>query len=473
MLDDKVRVFLKQKGIKLNQLKLLVGVSGGPDSLALLHYLWCKSQENHLSIIAVHVDHMFRGEESFAESQFVKEFCREKDIPFEMTQIDVPAYIKESGKSVQVASRECRYAFFEEMMVKYNADFLALGHHGDDQVETILMRLTRGSSGDARGGISFMRPFGKGKIIRPFLCVSRQEIEDYCIAEGLEPRRDPSNEKGIYSRNRFRKEIMPFLKKENPQVHEHFQRFSEEIKDDEAFLLELTVEKMNMVIEKKSAEEIVLNINGFLVIPMPLQRRGIQLILNYLYKKKPSSLSVLHIEHLISLMNSPHPSGSLNFPNGLNIVRSYEKCSFFFHRQAVQTYRFELAKQGKIELQNGWTMIMEFTNSSNYRSSAHTLLLNREEVSLPLVIRTRQEGDRMSLQGMEGTKKVKDIFIDRKVPLLERKEWPIVTDSKGQILWVPGLKKFNHTVRQKSNSSYILLTYIKSNDLLGGTLNEK
>jgi len=462
MLDEKVRAFLKRKGIILNHTKLVIGVSGGPDSLALLHYLWSKKGVYKLHIIAAHVDHMFRGEESYSEALFVKEFCREREIPFEMTRIDVPKYIEKTGKSAQIASRECRYAFLEEIMVKYKADYLALGHHGDDQVETILMRLTRGSSGDARGGISFMRPFGSGQILRPFLCLRRQEIEDYCIAERLEPRIDPSNEKGIYSRNRFRKEVIPFLKKENPHVHEHFQRFSEEIKDDEALLQELTIEKMNTVIEKKTSEEIILNINGFLAIPMPLQRRGIQLILKYLYKNIPSSLSALHIENLISLINNPHPSGSLNFPNGLHIVRSYEKCSFCFHRHHVQSYRFELAEPGETELPNGCSIVYTLTNSPNFNASANHLLLNYDETIFPFVIRTREEGDRMSLQGMGGTKKVKDIFIDSKVPILERKEWPIVTDGNGQILWVPGLKKYNHKVSHQPNSSYILLTYKKA-----------
>lgn len=459
MLDEKVRAFLKRKGIKLNNKKLIVGVSGGPDSLALLHYLWSKSSQYHLHIVAAHVDHMFRGEESFAEAMFVQKFCEERNIPIEMVQINVPDYINKTGKSAQTASRECRYRFFKEVMEKYHADYLALGHHGDDQIETILMRLTRGSSGNARGGISISRPFGSGCIIRPFLCLNRQEIEDYCIAWQLNPRRDPSNEKGIYSRNRFRKEVLPFLKKENPQVHEHFQRFSEEVKEDEDLLQELTIEKMNMIVEKKTSDEITLNINGFLEIPMPLQRRGIQLILNYLYKKKPSSLSALHIENIISLMNSPHPSGSLNFPNGLTIERSYKKCFFYFYRQNEGPYRFNMAEPGEIELPNGWSISMEFTASSDCTLSSNMLLLNRDALVLPLVIRTRKQGDRMSLHGMEGTKKVKDIFIDKKVPKLERELWPIVTDGNGQILWVPRLKKFNHIVKHQQNSSYVLLTY--------------
>lgn len=461
MLDAKIKAFLQRKGIELNNKKLLIGVSGGPDSLALLHYLWSKKQLFNLSIVAAHVDHMFRGEESLAEAKFVQEFCEKRNILFEMTRIDVPKYIAETGKSSQAASRECRYQFYEQMMKKHQSDYLALGHHGDDQVETILMRLTRGSSGDARAGIAFIRPFGIGYIIRPFLCLNRLEIEEYCLNNQLDPRRDPSNEKGIYSRNRFRKEVMPFLKKENPHVHVHFQRFSEEIQSDEAFLQELTVQKMNKVMEKKSSREIIINIKELLAMPMPLQRRGIQLILNYLYKEKPTSLSALHIENVFALLCSPHPSGTLHFPNGLKVVRSYEKCSFLFRLPLIQSYRFEISEPGKVELPDGSCMMLKFISNPEGSIQANSLLLHRDDSLLPLIIRTRKTGDRMTLKGMQGSKKVKDIFIDYKVPLQERNSWPIVTDCSGQILWVPGLKKSHSSIGQYSDANFILLTYIR------------
>ncbi|WNS75563.1 tRNA lysidine(34) synthetase TilS [Bacillus sp. DTU_2020_1000418_1_SI_GHA_SEK_038] len=461
MLDDKVRAFLQRKGLKLDNKKLLIGVSGGPDSLALLHFLWSKKEQYNLQIIAAHVDHMFRGEESLAEAKFVQQFCEARKIPFEMERVNVPQHIQKTGKSSQIAARECRYQFFEKVMSNHETDYLVLGHHGDDQVETILMRLTRGSSGEARAGIAFLRPFGKGQILRPFLCLNRMQIEEYCLEHDLDPRRDPSNDKGIYSRNRFRKEIMPFLRKENPQVHEHFQRFSEEIQSDEFFLQELTVQKMNKVMDKKSAQEIILNIRDFQAMPMPLQRRGIQLILNYLYKKKPASLSALHTENVFSLISNPHPSGTLHFPSGLNIVRSYEKCYFLFRSHSVQSYRFEIAGPGEVKLPTGSSIVFEYTQGSGEGFKPHTLLLDCNAISLPIVIRTRENGDRMKLKGMQGSKKVKDIFIDKKVPLQERNTWPIVTDSKGEILWIPGLKESQYSTGCHSDSRYILLSYME------------
>lgn len=460
MLEEKVRAFLKRKGLELKDKKFLVGVSGGPDSIALLHYLWSNKNAFNIEIVAAHVDHMFRGKESFQDAMFVREYCKGRDIPFEMERINVPEYIEKTGKSPQTAARDCRYNFFRKIVKKYNLDYIALGHHGDDQVETILMRLTRGSTGKARAGMPFKRPFAEGVIIRPFLCLNRTEIEEYCIKEELNPRRDPSNEKGVYSRNRFRKEVLPFLRKENPQVHEHFQRFSEELQSDEVYLQELTVQKMNTVMEKKADEEILVDIDAFGAMPMPLQRRGIQLILNYLYKERPASLSASHIESIFSLMKSPHPSGKLNFPNDLHIVRSYRQCHFQFQKEPVQSYQFEVFEPAIIKLPNGGSIIFEYTDCPDGNLNHNTLLLDREEVPMPLIIRTRAKGDRMTLKGMQGTRKIKDIFIDHKIPLRERDSWPIVTDSDGRILWVPGLKKSHYSMQYPSCASYIILKYI-------------
>ena len=260
MLERKVEAFLQRKQFAIENQGIVVGVSGGPDSLALLHFLWSARRKWNLQIVAAHLDHMFRGEESKNEARFVQEFCRERNIPFELKQIDVPRYQEIRGLSAEVAGRECRYDFFKEVLMKYQYPLLALGHHGDDQVETILMRLTRGSTGKARAGIPFSRKFHDALLFRPFLCLNREAIEGYCHFHQLDPRRDPSNELDIYSSNRFRKTVIPFLRKENPRVHEQFQRFSEDLESDESLLQELAAQKMNTVMKGK--KKIVLRLKS-------------------------------------------------------------------------------------------------------------------------------------------------------------------------------------------------------------------
>jgi tRNA(Ile)-lysidine synthase len=464
MLETKVIAFLDRHSFLLENKAFVVGVSGGPDSLALLHFLWSQREKRNLSIVVAHIDHMFRGEESLQDAMFVKSYCEQLSIPFEMARIDVPEIMSRTGQSSEVAGREARYDFFARVMDFYKYTYLALAHHGDDQIETILMRLTRGSSGKARAGISFLRPFHEGTIVRPFLNVTKDDIEQYCKENRLNPRVDSSNEKDIYTRNRFRRKVLPFLKSENRKVHEHFQRFSEELQVDDTFLRELTMENMNKVMTKRESQQITIDIGSFLDMPLPLQRRGIQLILNYLYKERPSSLSAIHIEQIFSLIQHQHPSGKLDFPDGLKVIRSYLQCCFQFDEIHSEPYHFEIKMPGKVNLPNLGTLTMEYVNSPTFTSGSWVAWFSADKIKLPLLVRTRKSGDRMSLKGMEGTKKIKDIFIDSKVSIQERNEWPIVTDREGNILWLPGLKKSAIEGFDDSESNYIQLLYNR-NDL--------
>ncbi|WP_099364130.1 tRNA lysidine(34) synthetase TilS [Fredinandcohnia onubensis] len=459
---EKVNQFIEKHELIKKDSTIIVGVSGGPDSLALLHYLYHHQKDLYSTLIAAHVDHMFRGKESEEDLLYVKGFCEEYQIPFESIQFDVTSYKKKQNLSSQVAAREIRYRFFDELMRKYQADHLALGHHGDDQVETILMRLVRGSKGIGYAGIQINRPFSCGAIIRPFLAVTRDEIEEYCLEMNLMPRRDPSNEKDDYVRNRFRHHVLPFLKQENPAVHEHFLRFSQYIKEDNQVLDELTSEKMNKVMKRNEGNEIEIEISTFLAMPKSLQRRGIQLILNYLYKELPPSLSAIHIDNLLTFLENNHPSGELHFPSGLRIVKSYDSCTYTYtdYKDNVSPYRFQIDSPGLYKLEDGSEIKSQVWR--NYPRSLvgnDCFVIDPDNIQLPIYVRTRKNGDKMTLKGMNGSKKVKDIFIDEKIPLHRRNLWPIVEDEQGEILWLPGLKKSSHEATCKTKSHYIVLQY--------------
>ncbi|EOR21818.1 tRNA(Ile)-lysidine synthase MesJ [Niallia nealsonii AAU1] len=402
---------------------------------------------------------MFRGGESLEEAKFVKLFCEKRNIPFSWERINLPVFIEKTGMNSQKAARECRYSFYEKIMKEFNLDYLALGHHGDDQIETILMRLTRGSSGKARAGIPFIRPFGAGNIIRPFLCLERDDIEEYCKVHNLNPRRDPSNEKDTYSRNRYRKYVVPFLKKENIHAAKHFQRFSEELADDEAYLMEQAEERLSFILVEKREQEAVVDINRFLSIAIPLQRRCIQLILNYLYDEMPISLSALHTEQMMILLKSPHSSGNIDLPNGLKVKKSYHYLHFQLNFSPTKSFYYELSKMGELLLPNGYNIKVEYIDGEHHTDN-HCILLD-SSISFPLIIRTRSAGDRIHLKGMDGKKKVNRIFIDEKIPIHERENWPIITDSNGEILWIPGLKKSIYSHSNTNSGSNLLITYKK------------
>ncbi|MFS0865406.1 tRNA lysidine(34) synthetase TilS [Fredinandcohnia sp. 179-A 10B2 NHS] len=473
-MKEKVYQFIQKHNLISDQAKIVVGVSGGPDSLALLHFLLHYKKDSKLKIIVAHVDHMFRGKESEEDLKFVKVFCDKNEITFESIQVNATAYKKEKGVSSQVAARDVRYAFFDQIMKKYNADYLALAHHGDDQIETILMRLVRGSKGIGYAGMQVKRPFSVGHLIRPFLAVTKDEIEGYCNEHYLTPRLDPSNEKDDYTRNRFRHHILPFLKSENPAVHERFLQFNQYMTEDNYVLNELTVEKMNTVMKRKEDNQVELEITPFLSMPKSLQRRGIQLILNYLYKELPPSLSTVHIDNLLSFLASKHPSGELHFPNDLRIVRSYDSCIFLFTYTYLESkaspYRYRIDLPGVYKVGNGSELSsQEYKSYPEAAKGNNCFVIDPDKVSLPVYVRTRKSGDKMRLKGMNGTKKVKDIFIDQKIPIQQRDTWPVVEDSKGEILWLPGLKKSSFEAECKTKSSYIVFEY-KQRSTLGGII---
>ncbi|WP_374719650.1 tRNA lysidine(34) synthetase TilS [Parageobacillus toebii] len=452
--------FIKKHELLTPNSTVIVGVSGGPDSLALLHFFWSIRQEWNITLIAAHVDHMFRGKQSEEDMNFVKHFCAARGIICEAVQMDVPAFQRESKLGVQEAARQCRYRFFGELMKKYKAHYLALGHHGDDQVETILMRLVRGSTSKGYAGIPAKRPFYGGYIIRPFLAISRADIDAYCRQHQITPRHDASNDKDDYTRNRFRHHVIPFLKKENPRLHERFQSYSEMVMEDELFLEELAKDAMNKVMEKQH-DIITLKIEPFQAMPKPLQRRGIQLILNYLYKDIPSSLSSVHIHNIFTFLNRDHPSGRLDFPHGLKVIRSYDRCLFTFREEKEDiSYAFELDIPAVLPLPNNHVIISEiWEHYPKEQRGNDVFIIDPETVHLPLRVRTRRAGDRMTLKGTKGTKKIKEIFIEAKIPVYERDHWPIVEDAQGNILWVPKLKKSNFEATDVTKASYIVLHY--------------
>jgi tRNA(Ile)-lysidine synthase len=465
MFDQNVKQFIDKHELICPGDVIVTAVSGGPDSLALLHFLHDYRKLWGITVIAAHLDHMFRGEESYQELLFVQEFCREREIPFYGKRINVAEEGKTVGKGGQEASRYFRYNFLKEVMEKTSATKLAFGHHGDDQVETILMRLTRGSGGITRAGIPVKRQFASGEIIRPFLAVNREMIEEYCISKSLNPRRDPSNEKTDYTRNRFRKAIIPFLKEENPAVHEQFQRFSEELKQDETLLEELTRQSLNKVWNNTFS---FLHINGFLTMPLPLQRRSIHLILNYLYKAKPSSLSSIHIYDVLGIVKGKSPNTSLDLPEGLKVTRSYDKCYFHFDNLVDDSsnYCYRLLLNKEIKIPDGSQFVLKEKISCEKDPELDYLLVDPNKVVLPLAVRTRKPGDKIKLKGLNGTKKLKNLFIDEKIPQHKRNSWPIVVDANEHVLWVPGIRKSNCDMEE--NQHYSLVLQFKRNPFLGG-----
>ncbi|MDQ0257879.1 tRNA(Ile)-lysidine synthase [Evansella vedderi] len=458
-----VSEFMKKHQLVDENDHIVVAVSGGPDSMALLHYL--NHQRNwKLKLSVAHVEHGLRGETSLKDLQFVQSFCKDHNIPFYYHQPDVKRVKEERGISSQEAARICRYTWFEKLMDDIGANSLALAHHGDDQIETMLMKQVRGGVTSLQG-IPVQRPFGKGKLIRPFLCLEKSNILQYCKEKSVGYRVDETNETDTYQRNRFRKYILPFLKEENPQVHQTFQRHSEWTRDENHYLqsqAQKEVEKAAIVMEE---DKVSLSMKKFLAIPIPLQRRGVHLILNYLSLDVGRHITVRHIEDILILMNKDLSSGELHLPQGIIVRKSYDKCLFLSKEQEEETFSIiEIPFSGIVPLKKGKIISSVHKKSEELKREGSIFLGDLKKLSTPLYIRPRRQGDRIFPLGLRGSKKIKDIFIDEKIPVDERDQWPIVTDNDGRILWIPSLKRSNIALIDEFTENILMLVFKKDGE---------
>lgn len=462
-MKQEVTRFIKKHHLLEPHKTVLVGVSGGPDSMALLHYLKKLREDLNLKLIVLTIDHQLRGRTSIEDSDYVEAMCLKWNIQCDRTALDVSAHKKEHQVSTQVASREKRYHFFEEKMIEYQADYLALGHHGDDQAETMIMRFVRSATSNALSGIPEKRSFATGFIIRPLLSVTKATIVDYCETHGIHPRIDPSNEDTSYTRNFYRKRLMPLIKQENSNIHATMQHLSESFAADECFLKSEAVKMEQGVVHyNQEKSQASFEIKVFKSYPLSLQRRCYHLVLECLYSNLPENISYVHEGIFFNLLEDSQRNSQVDFPSDLIIEKSYDHIEFSFKKEIDDDdFKKVLDIPGELKLPDG-EVIKAFCTNRVSDQGKYSFICDVNKHSLPLHVRTRKPGDRMKWKGLSGSKKLKDVFIDLKIPRAARDNWPIVTDNNGDILWLVGLRKNNQGNNGK-DSVRIQLEYGKKN----------
>ncbi|KAB8126452.1 tRNA lysidine(34) synthetase TilS [Gracilibacillus oryzae] len=456
-LERKVQTFMKRHQLLHQNATVVVGVSGGADSIALLHYLVSIKKQWGLQIIAVSVDHGLRGEESRQDVIFVGELCEKWQIPFIAEKVDVKEHKDDEG--TQLAARKLRYQVFERVMSQYEANYLALGHHGDDQVETVIMRMVQHSNPALLQGIPVQRTFAKGEIIRPLLACTKDDIYKYCGDYNLPHREDPSNQSLDYTRNYYRLKVLPLLKEKNPSVHRKVQQLTERLTEDESYLLKQARVMVDEIIHfQNSVPAVSFSIPSFLDYPIALQRRALHLILNYLYRKDPLSISAKHEDDFLALLHNEKANAAIDFPHSLKVTKSYQKITLSFGT-IVNADSFPEIQEIHIPGEN--YLVNQATLSASYSvcsvvETKHTIILPLEASIFPLTVRARRPGDRIKLRGLNGSKKVKDIFIDEKIALTKRNNWPLLVAGDGTILWVIGLKKAELNINKQAMNCLLL-----------------
>lgn len=441
--DETVFRFIKKESLLLEGGRVLIACSGGVDSVVLLHFIAMNRERWGVDVAAIHVDHMLRGEESEEDGAFVRQLCETYGIPFFGRRIAVPEILLKSGGNTQAVCREERYLFFSEIMLANKYNVLATAHHGEDQLETVLMQVTKGN---IPKGMPMKREINGGILVRPFLPVVKASLYSYATEKKLAFREDPSNQSTAYMRNRFRQQVLPFIVAENPAVVENTLTTTRKIAEDDALLEALAKEQLDKIVE--FTEEGLPSIDGdaFIGMPNSLQRRVITLLLNYLYDNKNVLVEYKYglIEQLQSQLTSQVGNISIDLPLGYKFIREYGHLSFIKGNTIPQPAVSKTVPKGvQIPWGNGewlyWIEVDE-VDSCLLTNVVDVMYFNLPKSALPLHVRHRKEGDRMLLPGMSRPKRLSRLFIDEKIGASERLDLPVLVTAQDEVCAVPGLR---------------------------------
>ena len=421
---------------------IVVGCSTGPDSMALVDLLLKIRDKYSLSIIVAHVNHNVR-QQSYEEADFLKKYCEDNNLVFESMIIE-----NYGDDNFHNEARNIRYQFFDTIVHKYGAHYLMTAHHGDDLVETVLMRIVRGSNLNGYGGFKEVVGMNDYAIVRPLVYYTKAELEEYDKENNVPYYIDCSNAKDTYTRNRYRKYVLPFLKEEDKDVHLKFLKYSKALQSAARFIDKERKKAINRVV----VGETIL-IDKFLSEDSYLQKEILYYLLSNYYQDDLILLGDRHIQLIFQLILSKKVNASINLPNDVIARKNYNYLEFIREIDAISSYEIEFDKVILLPNQHIIEKIDYTDDNSN-----NICRLDSKEITLPLIVRSRRVGDKIAVKGLNGSKKIKDIFIDKKISMEKRDSWPIVVDSEGRVVWIPGIKKSKFD--KKKNDYYdIILKY--------------
>ncbi|OAI47291.1 hypothetical protein AYO43_04615 [Nitrospira sp. SCGC AG-212-E16] len=429
---------------------VLVAVSGGPDSIALLSLLHSLARSWRLTLTVVHCNYGLRGAESDSDESFVGTVCRERELPL---VIHRPALVKRRQRSsLQAAARDARYAFMKQLAHEVGADRIAVGHTANDQAETVLMWLLRGAGLTGLGGMPYAR---EDRIIRPLLAATREEVVAYLNGEGLTYCSDSSNENPVYRRNRIRKELLPVITQLAPGAVRVLQRQADILREDERYLEHMTSTLVRTLVTYDSRGVQRVDLQTFIELPVALQRRLVRAILRT-YDEEGRASSLRMVESVRRILLKGRSGAQLSLNQAL-LVLDQGSVRFSPSARGNDHNQFNSGQEKRevLSVPVPSTVLWARTNQQIHvqvmsRRAADELsrsrsqgvaLFDADQFSEPLVVRTCQPGDRFFPHGMKGkSKKLQDFFTDRKVPRYARGNVPLLVAPEG-ILWVVGMRQ--------------------------------
>ena len=431
-----VERFCREKGLLRKGEAIVAACSGGADSMALIQWLAEMREKWELRLCVAHFEHGIRGEESLRDAEFVRRWCEERDLAFRMASAKVPDEAARRGLSLETAARELRYEFLERLRRELGYDVIATAHHGDDQAETVLMRLLRGSGVD---GLAAMAP-RSGHLIRPFLPMRKEELAEYCRGKGVPYRHDRTNDLPECRRNRLRLELMPQMEREyNPRLTEVLCRLARIAGEQREYMEEQASLIFSEAIRKKEGME--LSQGFFRRQPAALQR---VLLRMFLRKRglEGRDWGFGHYDGLRELLEHGGTGSRRELPGGWMAELSY---GWLRLRQCSPGGRAELLPEYGIPVpgesapsEYGIRLEARILSEKPKKTGPEEYYCDMDRLPGPLKVRSRRPGDVIALPG--GRRPLKKLFIDSRIPREERRRIPVIV-SGDTVLWIPGRRR--------------------------------
>lgn len=467
---NKILEAIKKYNIINSKDRMVVGVSGGPDSVCLLHVLYQLREGMDLGLIAVHVNHMLRGQESLEDEAFVEDLCAKLDIELITRRIDIEKLAKERRLSLEETGRIERYRLFDAAADSINAQRIAVAHNKNDQAETVLMNIIRGAGLDGLKGMDYIR----GRIIRPLLGIERTEIEEYCRNYSLNPRIDSSNLKDIYTRNRVRLNLIPYINKQfSADIVNNISKMADLVRDDGDFIEQQIDAIYNKAEIKRDDQEILLNLQDLKECHIAAKRR---IIRNSIKKIRGNikGIANIHIDSIIDLVENGGTGSMLHLPDRVRALKSYETLKICLHRCEKEDLYFNEKVNipgttvineisGKIEASLIYASAVAFNikDFTNISDKGMVQFFDYNKLKEGIYLRNRRDGDIFKPFKSNGTKKLKKIFIDKKIPVETRNQIPLISKDK-EIVWIIGYKISDKFIVTENTKIILKLSYDKS-----------
>ncbi|MDU4934083.1 MAG: tRNA lysidine(34) synthetase TilS [Peptostreptococcaceae bacterium] len=411
--------------------KIVVGLSGGPDSVCLLHILSRLKEELDLEIYAAHLNHQIRGIEAQKDAFYISKLCEEMGITFFIKSINVPEYCEKNGVSIEEGARKLRYEMFYEIKNNTRANKIAIGHNLNDQAETILMRMMRGTGLQGLKGIEYIRD---GVIIRPILDIERNDIEEYCKQNKLNPRIDKTNLESIYTRNKIRLELIPYMKDNfNSNIIESIVRMGNSLRSDNDYIESEALIKFKEVSNIKS-DSVEINLKPYINLHNSMKVRILRNSIKHILGDT-NFIDQRHIDDIIELEDESKIDKVINLPRGIYVYRKKNSIILTNKEIVIEEIEFcyNIPSNGFIKVKEIGTIIeTQVVSINKYKRSKSDKSCNWfdfNKIKGGIVVRNRRSGDKIKLSG--GSKKIKDLFIDIKIPKEDRCKVPVIADDQG------------------------------------------